>query len=80
MTRPGEDEEDAMERLVTVREAARLTGVTARTIHRWVQKGAVHAYATPGGALRVQPKDCLPQPRAVSGSSGPSRGRRLGEP
>ena len=62
----GGDEEDAMERLVTVRDAARLTGVTPRTIQRWVQKGAVTAYATPGGQLRVVPKECLPQPRPTA--------------
>ena len=30
MSRPGEDEEDVMERYVTVKEAARLTGVDRR--------------------------------------------------
>ena len=61
----GEDEEDAMERLVTVREAARLTGVTTRAVYRWIEKGAVQPYQTPGGRLRVAPKDCLPHPRAT---------------
>jgi len=64
MSRPGEDEEDAMERYVTVKEAARLTGVDRRTINRWVSKGAVTAYQTPGGQLRVLPKECLPQRRS----------------
>lgn len=57
------EEGDAMERLVTVKEAARLTGVDRRTIYRWVEKGAVTRYQTPGGSVRVQPKDCLPQAR-----------------
>ena len=52
-----------MDRPVTVREAARLAGVDARTIQRWVMKGAVQAYATPGGRLRVVPRDCLPKAR-----------------
>ena len=59
MTRD-EDEGDAMDRFVTIREAARLTSVTPRTIRRWVAKGAVQAHATPGGQLRVLPRDCLP--------------------
>ncbi len=48
---------------VPVRVAARLAGVDSRTIHRWVSKGAVPAYETPGGSLRVVPRDCLPAPR-----------------
>ena len=63
----GGDEGDAMERLVTVREASRLTGVTPKTIRRWIGKGAVQAYATPGGGVRVVPRECLPQPRAKVG-------------
>jgi excisionase family DNA binding protein len=55
-----------MERLMTVRQAARLTGVTPRTIQRWVRKGAITAYKTPGGSLRVMPKECMPQPRPAT--------------
>lgn len=51
------------ERPTTVREASRLTGVEPRQIYRWVEKGAVPAYQTPGGSLRVKPRDCLPAPR-----------------
>jgi excisionase family DNA binding protein len=55
--------EDPMDRPVTVKEAAKLTGVDSRTIFRWVAKGAVTAYATPGGRLRVVPRECLPKAR-----------------
>jgi len=52
-----------MDRPVTVKEAARLTGVDKRTIYRWVEKQAVQAYETPGKRLHVVPRDCLPSPR-----------------
>jgi excisionase family DNA binding protein len=55
--------EDPMDRPVAVKEAAKMTGVHPRTIERWVAKGAVRAYETPGGRLRVVPRDCLPRPR-----------------
>jgi excisionase family DNA binding protein len=58
--------EDPMDRPVTVKEAAKLTGLDSRTIYRYVDKGAVRAYSTPGGRLRVVPRDCLPKPRDAS--------------
>lgn len=54
-----------MDRPVPVKVAAKLTGVEPRTIYRYVQKGAVPAYETPGGRLRVVPRDCLPTPRVA---------------
>lgn len=53
-----------MDQPVSVKTAAKLTGVHQRTIQRWVEKGAVRAYETPGGRLRVVPRDCMPRPRA----------------
>lgn len=38
---------------VTVEVAARLTGVSSRTIHMWASSGKVHVNLTPGGHLRV---------------------------
>lgn len=52
-----------MDRPVPVKEAAKLAGVDSRTIERWIAKGAVPAYETPGGRLRVVPRDCLPRRR-----------------
>lgn len=52
-----------MDRPVTVKEAAKMTGLGSRTIYRYVEKGAVRAYETPGGRLRVVPRDCLPTTR-----------------
>jgi excisionase family DNA binding protein len=52
-----------MDRPVTVTEAAKLAGVTTKTLYEWVKKGAVPAYSTPSGRLRVVPRDCLPVPR-----------------
>ena len=57
---------DDGDRPTTVREAARLAGVEPRTIYRWVAKGAVTPWRTPGGGLRVKPKDCLPAPRRTA--------------
>lgn len=54
-----------MDRPVSVREAAAMTGVEKRTIYRYVEKGAVAAHETPGGRLRVVPRECLPRPRRV---------------
>lgn len=61
--------EDQMDQPVSVKTASKLTGIHARTIHRWVEKGAVKAYETPGGRLRVVPRDCLPRPRATRENS-----------
>jgi len=63
--------EDPMDRPVTVKEAAKITGLGSRTIYRYVEKGAVRAYETPGGRLRVVPRDCLPQTRGTSRRSAP---------
>lgn len=52
-----------MDKPTTVREAARLAGVDRRTVYRWVEKGAIKAHHTPGGRLRVVPRECLPTPR-----------------
>ena len=52
-----------MDRPVTVKEAAKMAGLEVRTVYRYVEKGAVTAYVTPGGRLRVVPRDCLPMPR-----------------
>ena len=40
-------------RMATPEEAAALSGVTARTIYRWVEAGRVHFAETPEGALLV---------------------------
>ena len=55
-------------------EAARIAGVSARTIRRWVEKGALPAVAGPSGALYVVAQD-LEAARIASGNR-PSLGRR----
>jgi excisionase family DNA binding protein len=62
-------EDPQMDQPVTVKIAAKLTGVHPRTIQKWVEKGAVRAFETPGGRLRVVPRDCLPRPRAPRSTS-----------
>ena len=44
----------------TVREFAALERVVPRTVHRWIDKGAIEARRTPGGGIRI------PDPRAAS--------------
>ena len=51
--------------LVTTSEAARLAGVSARTVRRWVQRGLLASVASDGGQL-VSPAD-LPAAKAASG-------------
>lgn len=58
-----------MDRPVTVKEAAKITGLGSRTIYRYVEKGAVRAYETPGGRLRVVPRECLPKTREARRSA-----------
>jgi excisionase family DNA binding protein len=60
------DDGGVMDRPVPVKEAARLAGVSRQTVWAWVKKGAVPAYQTPSGALRVVPRDCLPVPRPAA--------------
>jgi excisionase family DNA binding protein len=41
--------------MVTPDEAARLAGVTTRTVYRWIEAGKVHFAETPEGLLLVCP-------------------------
>lgn len=34
-----------------------------RTVYRYVEKRAIRVYATPGGRLRIIPRDCAPRER-----------------
>ncbi len=62
-----------MDKPTTVKRAAEIVSkaldekVTARTIYRWVEKGAVPRHQTPGGRLRVVPRECLPRPQGDGG-------------
>ena len=38
---------------LTVKEFAAQERVTARTVRRWIEKGAVDARRTPGGGVRI---------------------------
>jgi len=61
---------------VTTAEAAAIAGVSARTIRRWIEKGALPAVAGAGGMLYVFPRD-VEAARIASGSR-PSPVRRDG--
>lgn len=37
----------------TVKDYARREQVTERTVHRWIEKGAVHVRRTAGGGIRI---------------------------
>ena len=39
--------------LLTVRELARLSGVTRTTACRWIDKGAIVHFRTPGNQIRI---------------------------
>lgn len=38
----------------------------ARTVYRYVEKRAIRVFATPGGRLRIIPRDCAPRERETS--------------
>ena len=59
---------------MTTAEAARVAGVSARTIRRWIEKGALPAVTGAGGVLYVFPHD-LEAARVASGAR-PSPVRR----
>ena len=46
-------------------EVARLFGVSAETVGRWVRAGKLRAVRTPGGQLRFRESDVLPFLRHV---------------
>lgn len=52
---------------MTVREAADYLNVTKSTVHRWIRKGNLKYYYTPGGTIRICKEDLLkePEPREV---------------
>lgn len=54
--------------LLTAREAARLCGVSVRTLHRYVKGGKLTGYRTPGGTFRYRRADILALNTPVTGS------------
>lgn len=40
----------------TVKEYAKVEGVTERTVWTWISKGAVSTRRTPGGRVRIVPR------------------------
>jgi excisionase family DNA binding protein len=49
-------EEDA-ERLLTIREAAGIVGISPRTIARWVQRGELACITAPNGQILIRRAD-----------------------
>lgn len=48
---------DTLEQTVTIVQAAKLCGVTRRTIYNWLDKGKVSYqdfWRTPGGSIRIR--------------------------
>jgi excisionase family DNA binding protein len=41
-------------RLVSIEEAARIVGVTRRSIHRWIAEGKLRCRRTVGGCVRIE--------------------------
>lgn len=52
---------DQPDTLITVKEAAKLAQVTIRTIHRWIEKGAVPAKRNPGRRILVPRESVAPK-------------------
>lgn len=42
-----------MSRELTVKEFAERERVTERTVHKWIEKGAIPIRRTPGGGIRI---------------------------
>ena len=48
--------------VMTLVEAARVSGKSVDTLRRWISKGAVTGHSDPGGRLYVDVREVLPQP------------------
>lgn len=48
--------------VMTLAEAARVSGKSVDTIRRWIAKGAVKIQRTPGRHVYVDVREVLPQP------------------
>lgn len=49
--------------VMTLAEASRLSGVSVRTLYRWINKGAVARLGNPGGKIVfVDVRQCYPRP------------------
>ncbi len=71
------DTDTAMTTMVTVEEAARLAGVSPRTVRRWIQHGALFCIETTERGKLVSPAD-LPAARLAARSGhGRDRDRRV---
>lgn len=44
-------------KLWTATEVAKYCGVTSVTVSRWIRKGKLKAYTTPGGHYRIRERD-----------------------
>ena len=44
---------------LTPRKAAKELDVTTSTVYRWIRKGQLTHYVTPGGAIRIKMEDLL---------------------
>jgi excisionase family DNA binding protein len=65
--RPGRPDEPLPDLAITTAEAAKIAGVSPRTIRRWIEKGALPAVTGAGGVLYVFPHE-LEAARIASGS------------
>lgn len=50
---------------LTVKEAAKIVKVTKSTVHRWIRKGNLKYYYTPGGTIRICKEDLLREPEPL---------------
>lgn len=55
--------------LMTLADAARVTGKSVDTLRRWIAKGAVVPHADHGGRLYVDVRDVLPRPLTPANTS-----------
>lgn len=61
-----------VENYCTTREAARLLGISVRSVQQWVDKGRLHAWKTAGGHRRIDRESVMTARRQRAGQAAAS--------